>query len=269
MSPEPMPFTDYQAAFAARIRDPKQAARPPGAAAKRMRVYEELLFNNLEGFLLSAYPVTRKLLGARLWRRTVRRFFVEHRSHSPLFRDIPKAFLDWMRASGAASLPALPFLPEFMHYEWLELAVSISSEEVDPSAIDTQGDLMLGRPALHPTARLACYAYPVHQIGPRFKPAAADGQAWCYLLFRDEALCDEEAAGQDEVRFILLNPLSAGLLELLRERRLSGREALAHLAEQLTTQAAPTLNPNFMQLGDELLRDLRAQGALLGTWRNQ
>jgi hypothetical protein len=265
-----MSFTDYQAAFGARIRDPKQAARPPGAPAKRMRVYEELLFNNLEGFLLSCYPVTRKLLGKRLWQQTVRRFFVEHRSHSPLFRDIPKAFLDWMQASGATHFPALPFLPEFMHYEWLELAVSISPEEIDPTAIDPQGDLLRGRPALHPTARLACYAYPVHQIGPRFKPAATDGQTWCYLLFRDEvfcneALCSEDEAGQDNVRFILLNPLSAQLIALLRDHQPSGNEALAHLAGQNN----PTQYETFIQLGGELLCDLRAQGALLGTWRNQ
>ncbi len=254
-----MLFTDYQAAFGARIRDPKQAARPPGVPAKRMRVYEELLFNNLEGFLLSCYPVTRKLLGKRLWRQTVRRFFVEHRSHSPLFRDIPKAFLDWM-ASGAAQFATLPFLPEFMHYEWLELSVSITPEEVDPAAIDAHGDLLRGRPALHPTARLACYAYPVHQISPRFKPTAADGQTWCYLLFRDE-----DEAGQDDVRFILLNPLSAQLIALMCDHQPSGQEALAHLAGQNN----PTQYEAFLQLGGELLRDLRKQGALLGTWRNQ
>jgi hypothetical protein len=265
MPPEALPFTDYQAAFAARIRDPKQAARPPGAPAKRMRVYEELLFNNLEGFLLSCYPVTRKLLGKRLWRQTVRRFFSQYRSHSPLFRDIPKAFLDWMQASGAVQFPALPFLPEFMHYEWLELSVSITPEEVDPAAIDAQGDLLRGRPALHPTARLACYHYPVHQIGPRFKPTAMDGQTWCYLLFRDEALCNEDAAGPDDVRFILLNPFTARLITLLRDQQPSGSEALAHLAGQNN----PTHYEAFIQLGSELLRDLRAQGALLGTWRNQ
>ena len=260
-----MHFSDYQAAFGARIRDPKQAARPTGAPAKRMRVYEELLFNNLEGFLLSCYPITRKLLGKHLWRQTVRRFFSQHRSHSPLFRDIPKAFLDWMQASGAAQFASLPFLPEFMHYEWLELSVSIMPEEVDPAAIDAQGDLLRGRPALHPSARLACYDYPVHQIGPRFKPAAADGQTWCYLLFRDEVFCNEAAAEQDEVRFILLSPVSARLIALLRDQQPTGREALAHLAGQHD----PSHYEAFIQLGGELLHDLRAQGALLGTWRNQ
>ncbi|MDO9225629.1 MAG: putative DNA-binding domain-containing protein [Pseudomonadota bacterium] len=254
MSPEPMHFSDYQAAFAARIRDPKQAPRPPGDSAKRMRVYEELLFNNLENFLLACYPITRQLLGARVWKQTLRRFFSAHRSHSPLFRDIPKAFLDWLEAGGATRFPALPFLAEFMHYEWLELSVSVSLDDPDLTAVEPEGDLLKGRPAPHPTARMACYHYPVHRIGPRFKPTVADGQVYCYLLFRDET---------DTVRFIQLNPLSARLLELLREQRSSGREALAHLA----AQTAPDQYEKLVQAGGDLLRDLRDQGALLGTWR--
>jgi hypothetical protein len=92
--PEAQTFIAYQAAFAVRIRNPRGAPRPAGAPARRMRVYEELLFNNLEGFLLACYPLTRHILGERVWRRTAKRFFAEHRSHSPLFRDIPKAFLN-------------------------------------------------------------------------------------------------------------------------------------------------------------------------------
>jgi hypothetical protein len=255
-----MNFSAYQAAFAARIRDPKHAPRPPGAPAGRMKVYEDLLFNNLESFLLACYPVTRKVLGARAWKQTVRRFFREHRCHSPLFRDIPNAFLDWMQERGTEHFPALPFLAEFMHYEWLELAVSVTPEEIDPAAIDADGDLIQGRPVLHPSARLACYHYPVHRICPRFRPAASDTQSWCYLLFRDEAVAD-----RDEVRFVLLNPLSVRLLQLLREYRLSGREALAHLA----AQTAPDQYESYLQAGGDLLRDLRAQGALLGTWREE
>ena len=57
------PFQEYQYAFAAHIRDPRANPRPPGVPARRTRVYNELLFNNLEGFLLACFPVTRKVLG--------------------------------------------------------------------------------------------------------------------------------------------------------------------------------------------------------------
>lgn len=254
MSPDSLSFTDWQAAFADRIRNPRAAPRPPGTPARRMRVYEELLFNNLEGFLLACYPVTRQLLGARAWRRTLRRFFSEQRSRSPLFRDIPKAFLDWLAPHAADLFPALPFLAEFMHYEWLELAVSITAEEPDPNAVDPDGDLLAGRPALNPTARLACYRWPVHRIGPRCRPAGSATAEHGYLLFRDDA---------DRVRFILLNPLAVRLLAMIRDHRPSGREALAHLAGQ----TAPERYDAYLAYGAQLLADLRAQGALLGTWR--
>lgn len=254
MRPDVTTFTEYQAAFAARLRDPKNARLPPGASARRMRAYEELLFNNLEGFLNAAYPVTLQLLGKRAWKNTVRRFFVAHRCHSPLFRDIPKAFLDWMNDAAEALFPELPFLAEFMHYEWLELAVSIAPEEVDPARIDPEGDLLAGRPALDPSARLACYRYPVHRIGPDFKPTEPSEAFNCYLLFRDAT---------DTVRFIALNPLSARLLAMIRDHQPSGREALAHLAGQ----TAPEHYETYIAAGGALLADLRTQGALIGIWR--
>jgi hypothetical protein len=249
-----MHFTEYQTAFAARIRDPRAAPRPRGASDRRMRVYEELLYNNLEGFLLAGYPITRQLLGARVWKQTVRRFFAEHRCHSPLFRDIPKAFLDWMSTRHAELFPALPFLAEFMHYEWLELSVSVTPDEPDPAAIEPDGDLLEGRPALNPSARLACYRYPVHRIGPRFEPGAPDGQTWCYLLHRDAT---------DDVRFTVLNPVSARLVELIREARPRGREALALVTAELNHPQPDSL----IEAGHHLLRELRQSGALLGTWR--
>ncbi len=254
MSPEPVHFSAYQAAFAARIRAPKGAPLPLGAPGKRMRVYEELLFNNLEGFLLACFPITRELLGAREWKQTVRRFFREHRCHSPLFRDIPGAFLEWLGPRTEALFPALPFLAEFMHYEWLELSVSVAPEEPDPAAIEPNGDLLLGSPALRPGARLARYRYPVHRIGPRCKPGGPDGQAWCYLLHRDE---------DDVVRFTALNAVSARLVEMTMRTRPTGWEALTRIA----TESHHPHPAAFVEAGHQLLRDLRQSGAIMGTWR--
>lgn len=255
MPSEPMPFAAYQTAFAARIRDPRAASLPVDAPARRMRVYEELLYNNLEGFLLACYPVTRKMLGARAWKRTVQRFFAEHRCHSPLFRDIPRAFLDWMETRHAELFPDLPFLPEFMHYEWLELSVSAAPDEPDLAAVEPGGDLLEGRPALNPTARLVRYRYPVHRIGPSFRPDRSDGERWYYLLHRD---------AEHVVRFTALNSVSARLVELIHEARLRGREALAKIAVELNHPQPGTL----IEAGLHLLHEMRWSGALLGTWRS-
>ena len=252
-SPERRDFRDFQSAFAARIRDPHTHPRPPGVPARRMRVYEELLFSNLEGFLLAAFPVTRKLLGARAWRGTVRRFFAEHRCRSPLFRDISGEFLGWMEGKSVSLYPDRPWLYEFMHYEWLELAVSIDAVSTD-GAIDPCGDLIADRPVLNPTARLACYRFAVHRIGPCFEPCAANAAPHCYLLFRDR---------DDIVRFIVLNPVTARLLELLQEARLNGHEALRRIARELNQESPQML----MEPGRAMLEQLREAGAVLGTER--
>ncbi len=217
-----------------------------------MRVYEELLFNNLEGFLLACFPITRKLLGTHAWRVTVRHFFAEHRCASPLFRDIPGEFLAWMATQTTNPFPQRPYLYEFMHYEWLELAVSIAADEPLPAGVDAHGDLLAGRPILNPTLQLVRYHYPVHRIGPRFKCAEPDGQIYNYLVYRDEA---------NVVRFVELNALTARLLELLKDGRLSGQEALQLIVLDLAHERAEA----FLAAGHAILEQLRHAGAVLGA----
>ena len=62
-------FQAFQHAFARHIRDPHHTPRPAGVPARRMAVYNELLFNNITGFLDACFPVCRKLIGEKRWRR--------------------------------------------------------------------------------------------------------------------------------------------------------------------------------------------------------
>jgi uncharacterized protein len=248
-----MDFRAFQNAFAARLRDPRGAARPGGVPARRMRVYEELLYNNIDGFLSACFPITREILGARAWPKTVKAFFAAARMHSPLFRDIPKAFLDWMENESSVRFPKKPWLCEFMHYEWLELAVMVHPDGPDPAGIDTRGDLMTARPALNPATRLGCYHYPVERIGARSRPKA-DGQLHCFLVFRD---------ADDATRFIKVNPLTARLFEILQAEPLSGAEALERLALEVGHADPESLK----QGGQAILQGLHAEGVILGTRR--
>ncbi|MFN2338542.1 MAG: DUF2063 domain-containing protein [Gammaproteobacteria bacterium] len=252
VSPDKHSLRDYQARFAARIRDPRGQARPKGVPARRMRVYEELLFNNLEGFLLACYPVTRKLLGARAWRRLAKRFFAEHRCDSPLFRDIPRAFLAWMQANASQAVPDRPYLYELMHYEWLELAVAIDPVEDVADGVERDGDLLEDIPVLNPTTRLASYRYPVHEIRPRFRPAPAAGHDHHYLVYRDR---------EHQVRFTTINALTLQLLLSLRNGNHTGRETLLHMAGGL----APDQINHVLAMGQDMLLNLRKSGAVTGV----
>jgi hypothetical protein len=240
-------FQRWQLAFTAHIRDPKAQPRPAGVAARRMKIYTELLYNNIEGFLLASFPVLRQVLGARKWARLVRAFFSTHRSRTPYFRQIPDEFVQFLQNEWAPSETDPPFTLALAHYEWIELVLAVSNRSVD-GAIDADGDLMEGVPLLNPVLANLRYDWPVHRIAPRRRIAPAETHL---LVFRD---------ANDQVRFSEINVFTARLLALLEPGTLGGRAALRQLAAE-SRHPDPAL---VMQAGGALLEDLRARGAILG-----
>lgn len=247
-----MDFQQYQREFTAHIRDPRGARRPKGVPAARMKVYTALLYNNLEGFLLSCFPVCRKLLGLRRWNRLVRAFMRDHVSHTPYFRQIPEEFLKFLQEEWGHPDDFPPFLAELAHYEWVELELDTSGRDATLPPCDPVGNLLVGRPLLNPVLRVLAYRWPVHRLSPRYKPVEPPPEPTFTLAFRD--------AGY-RVRFTLLNSASARLLDLLLENpELTGREAVTLLAKQMA------LPPDALfGFANELLRDLLTQGAILGV----
>ena len=49
-------------ALAAHVRDPDAHAGPPGIEARRLKIYRDLVYNNLDGLLAGNFPVIRKTL---------------------------------------------------------------------------------------------------------------------------------------------------------------------------------------------------------------
>lgn len=248
----PLPeFQRYQQAFTAHIRNPDASPRPAGVPARRMRVYNELLLNNVKGFLDSCFPVARRLLGEKRWTRLAREFFAGHRCTAPLFRQIPEEFVRWL-AVREGGMPLPDYLPHLAHYEWVELALDVMPRDpVVPGTI-ADGDLLAGRPVLNPVSFLLVYPYAVQRIREDYRPKPDQAESTCILAFRD---------GDDRVRFIVLNPVAARLLELLQPGRLTGRGALRRIAAALKHPDPAVV----IEGGRAILENLRREGAVLGT----
>ena len=60
---------------------------------------------------------------------------------------------------------------ELAHYEWVELALDVSTLEI-PSDVALTGDALDEHPVVSPTAWRLSYQYPVHKIGPHYQPNA-------------------------------------------------------------------------------------------------
>jgi hypothetical protein len=240
-------FQDFQRAFARHLRDPRHSPRPAGVPARRMAVYNELLFNNTCGFLDACFPICRQLLGEKRWRRVNRSFYRDWPLHTPWFREIPREFVHYL-AEAAITLPRPAWLAELAHYEWVELAVDAMDAPIPLH--DRDGDLLHGIPVLN-TARLdLAYAWPVHRIGPGYRPRKP--QATHLVVYRD---------ADDHVQFTAINPVTARLLALLAGGKRSGEDALRQVATELQHPDPQEL----LAFGAGLLGDLRRQGILLGA----
>ncbi len=249
--PASLEFQRFQYAFAAHIRDPRVNPRPHGIEARRMRIYNGLVYNNVESFLLICFPVLRKMLGTRRWTRLVRAFLAVHRSHSPFFRQIPDEFIQFLQTEWTASAQYPEYVLELAHYEWIELVLSVSTRIPDWNRIDPEGDLLEQHPVLNPVFASLHYHWPVQRIGPRARVTPIE----TYLLvFRD--------AG-DQVQFMEINAFTARLLNLLEAAKLTGRGAL----EIVATESRHPMPEAVIQGGLAVMQELHARGALLGVRR--
>ena len=239
-------FQEFQHALAQHLRDPHHTRRPAGVPPRRMAVYNELVFNNLCGFLDSCFPVSRQLLGEARWRRLCRTFGRDWPMHTPWFREIPREFVRYLSEGHIAqSLPR--WFADLARYEWAELVVDVM--DVTPPANDPQGNLMQAPVLLNPARVDVASAWPVHRIGPAWQPRQTEPTF--LVLFRD---------AQQEVQFTEINAVTAHVLALL-DSGLTGQQVFAQLAQEM---AHP--DPEALQgFGQQLVNSLHTQGVLLGT----
>jgi hypothetical protein len=247
-------FQRKQYAFAAHIRHPERNRAPERIEDRRMAIYRELFFNNLLNLLSSTFPVLKNLHEPEKWRRMVREFMSRHRAHTPFFLEIPREFLEFLEGEYTAADDDFPFLRELAHYEWMELALSVSTESNDLSTVDAQGDLLEGVPVRSALAWPLTYRYPVHRISPEFKPTAVGDQPTHLVIFRK---------ADDELGFMELNPVTAELLGLIEKNDsgASGRELLLRLAETIGYADADAL----VRHGVQAMDDMRRSEILLGV----
>jgi hypothetical protein len=250
--PDGMPLAHLQRQFGAHIRDPQRHPAPDGIEDRRMGIYRDLLYRNIEGFIASAFPVLHSILSDDRWHAMVRDFMANYRCDTPYFLEISQEFIAYLQQSQSDS-PAPPYLIELAHYEWVELALDVAEAEPDWSKIDVNGDLLAGRIVVSPNAWSLAYNYPVHQIGPGWQQTDRLQSKTYLLVYRNS----EEA-----VKFMELNAVTARLLELV-----VGNEAATgqQVLEQLAREMGRECDIAFINTGSETLAKLHARGIVMGV----
>ncbi len=245
-------FIAHQRRFARHIRDPGVHPCPPDVEPRRMKIYRDLFYNNVESFWAGNFPVLRQLTPDTRWHAMVQDFFAHHVCQTPLFPELGQEFLRYLTTERSPDPADPPFLAELAHYEWLELALLIDPAPL-PTSLQPDGDLLAQCPVLTPALRLAGYQFPVHRISPDYQPQTAPDTPTFLAVYRDR---------QDDVQFLELNPVTYRLLERLQtESHLTGRaHSLAIAAEMQHPQPEVVV-----QGGQQILTELRTLGLILGT----
>lgn len=201
--------------------------------------------------LATCFPVAKAVLRSR-WAPLVRAFVRESRCHSPLFRDVPEQFVAWLMQAAPAfarrrRLP--PWLCELAHYEWVELALEVMPNTVPagtalPASAET---LARQRFSPNPCALNLAYHWPVHRIGPAWRPRKPSPTF--VLVYRDR---------DDRVRFMTLSAVSSRLLHWAGQEGMTGEQACRSVAEEMGLAATPS----FIEEGLMQLRQWMDQGVI-------
>lgn len=256
-------FQIYQQAFTAHIRNPKLYPRPAGVPIDRMAVYEEIVFTNLFEAVSACFPVARSVLGKRAWKKLVQQFLAEHSANSPMFREIPAEFLQFLNNLVEKDPTAVPvFLSSLCHYEWVELAASSHQASTASSIAQLQtvridAAVLSHYVAFVPSLQLVAYDYAVHTISAKHQPSEA--QATQLAVFRNV---------DDKVQFTVLNTMTFALLQELK-RAETNIEA-ATIEEALLNIAHTLAHPEpevIITFGLGILESLRSEGLIIGTYQ--
>lgn len=247
-------FQKLQTALTAHLRDPENAPAPSGIEDRRLKIYRELFYNNIEGVLANAFPVLRQLIADAHWHPMVRAFFADHQNHDPLLHGLAEEFLHYLEDERGTVPGDPPYLQELAHYEWVELALSIAEDELTPVLADPNGDLLAGAPLLSPLAWVLAYDYPVHRIGPEFSPSTPSDTPTYLVVYRTR---------QDQVKFTEINAVTARLMALIElQPEATGRAHLTQIAAELGAAV-----DEIVMAGHTMLLGLRARDVVIGTRR--
>lgn len=242
-------FKATQQAFTNYIRNPHRHPIPEGVPLQRMAMYRELFFNNVESFLSNGFPVLHKILTSVQWTDLVQDFFAYHQSQTPYFSEIAEEFLAYLQ-NERQNPQDYPFLLELAHYEWVEMALSISQEQLLPFTeyIENFSQQTI---SLSPLAWNLAYSYAVQKICPRFLPRQPDAEPTYLLVYRD---------WEDEVCFIETTAITFRLLQIIDQQ---SAITVEKAVQQVALEAGQKESTAFMEAGLQSLQELSKKSIIL------
>ena len=246
---------EQQHIFTQYMRDPENSPMPDDIEPRRMSIYSDLVFRNIENFIANSFPVLRQVIHDDEWHIILRGFLKKHISRTPYFPKLPLEFLNYLeQEQDEIELPA--FCIELAHYEWIEISLSFDPREISFENVNQGGDLLKGIPVLNLLVQPLICQWPVHKISSNFVPKEKPDEPTYLIVYRDHLY---------DVGFIELNQIAAKLIEELQKNTdKTGEEILLDIAKQLQHPDPKVV----IKGGSEVIQDFKKKDILLGVRNN-
>ncbi|MEQ3696816.1 MAG: putative DNA-binding domain-containing protein [Pseudomonadales bacterium] len=234
-------FRELQGALAASVRF-KVHDESLDVEARRLAIYQRLVFNNLFGLLSGGYKKLRRAMGDEQFRKLVRAFLESGVSQTPYFAEISGEFLSWFVQQEAPK-----WQHELAEYERAGIAIDIETMDwPSAAAIESRPDGVHFSPAI----ALLSFDYAIYEASEGVAPPK---QPTYILLYRNP---------HNKLRYKLLNAASFSLLALLlQDQNLS--EVLLTLATSMGVESHRIEAPAM-----DLLAELQREGAVVSRPNN-
>jgi len=234
------------------IRSPNGSNPPEGLDLRRLNVYRELVFNNIESLLSGTFPVLKSILGER-WNEQVTDFLSAYRAQTPYFTRLANEFYRFIQHRQSEGTVPL-YVEELAHHELLELELLYRQADgyVQPCTPVSEPGL-----ALSPLAEITRYRYPVHRLSALYLPELPPEDPTYMLQFRNRV---------GKVVFMQLSAVAFQLLTLISlHPGQPGDRWLEGLAGSRPKPASHHNMQRFNESGQALLDQLLDKGVLYLT----
>lgn len=238
-------FRIVQKNFAFYIRSAEIQTLPVDVEPRRMAIYRELFFNNIEGFMSNNFPVLRSILDDFKWAALVRDFFSIHVCRTAYFAEIAEEFIEYLELERDKKSHDYPFLLELAHYEWVEMALENAKEELSVNRLD--GALGIDQNiTISPLAWPLAYSYPVHRIGPAYLPSEPEAEPICLIVYRNADDC---------IRFIEITPTTYELLQIIDQNGpLTANASLNELIRMMNPPNPESIRSDGLRILNDLVK---------------
>lgn len=218
----------------------------------RLELYREITFVNVEELVGEIFPVLHSVYEEDAWEKLMCDFIRDYHSQTFLFYKISEEFVKYIAHQRDVKNDP-PFIKELVHYEWVEIALNRSSDDIVWDGIKRHGDLLNAHPVISHLACVLAYQFPVHRIGENFQPQTPGEQPTYLIVYRNL---------DDVVKFMEVNATTARLVQILEsDEKISGSAAIQQLAVELQHADPESLTRNCY----EILKQFHDLGIVLGS----